>query len=167
MHPVDCDQAGRAMTSPPSVVDERSVTALWSVATKGAPGSTWGVSGGGGLCLFHRELGSLCKCWMGDKEVVAAGMAGICSVLLQRFLKRNSRRTSAASSQSSIWPSDKYLINSWNVSFALHNLISSWGEAFCRYTGSGVDVGDKTNCALLSPVEVKSSFHSCACLSAP
>lgn len=27
--------------------------------------------------------------------------------------------------------------------------------------GSRVDVGDKTNCALLSPVEVKSSSHSC------
>lgn len=27
--------------------------------------------------------------------------------------------------------------------------------------GSRVDVGDKTNCTLLSPVEVKSSSHSC------
>lgn len=83
-------------------------------------------------------------------------------MFIQRFLKRNRRRIlSAASSQSSIWLSDKYLINSWNVSFALHNLISSWGEAFSCYMGSRVDVGDKTNCALLSPVEVKSSSHSC------
>lgn len=106
-------------------------------------------SGGGGGGLFHRKPGSLCKCWTGDKGDVAAGMVGICSVLLQRFLKRNSRRIlSTASSQSSIWLSDKYLINSWNVSFALHNLISSWGEAFSCYMGSRVDVGDKRQIAL-------------------
>lgn len=122
MHPLGCDKAGREMTSPPSVADERSVTAWWSVR-RAAPARRGGGGGGG---LFHREPGSLCKCWTGDKGDAEAGMGGICSVLLQRFLKRNSRRIpGAASSQSRFWLSDKYLINSWNVSSALHNLVPS------------------------------------------
>lgn len=63
-------------------------------------------------------------------------------VFVQYYYSNSSRETpswsSAQLAQSSVWLSDKYLLNSWNISVALHNLISSRTKAFSCIIGGDV-----------------------------
>lgn len=68
--------------------------------------------------LFHHKPGSPCKFGRVTKGMLRLEWV----VFVQYYYSNSSRETPSWSSaqlgQSSVWPSDKYLINSWNISVA-------------------------------------------------
>lgn len=136
IHPLGRDKAGRKMTSPPSVADQWSVSTHSRAFTKKKKiSSTWCMSGDAGL--FHHKPESLCKFGLVTKGMLRLEW----EVCVEYFYCNSSGETPSWSSsqlaQSSIWLCDKYLINSWNISLALHALISNRTQACsCIYAGT-------------------------------
>lgn len=158
MHPLSCDKPGQKMTSPSSVADQWSISAHSRnihEPEKKKNKKTFSLSQHGvWVAMFGSFITSKSLCVNVDKwtnenrdvEVLLAGMGGMCWVLW--FLRRDSLLVLPV--QSSIWLCVKYLINSWNISSALHALISNWTQACCciicmSVYNDGSDSGDKKN----------------------
>ena len=93
---------------------------------KSALFSTWGMSGNVGL--FHHKPESLCKFGLVTKGTLGLEW-GAC---VQYFCRRNSLLVPVLFVQYNIWLCDKYSINSWNISSALHALISTRTQAYTQ-----------------------------------
>lgn len=125
--------------------------------------STGGMSGNVGV--FHQKPESLCKFGLVTKGDVG-GWNGW--HVFSSFYCDSSGETPSWSSSplvhSSIWLCDKYSINSWNISSALHALISNRTQACCC-----IYAGQTTVMAVIAEIREitltilcwsKNSFHS-------
>lgn len=133
IHPLGCDKHGWKMTSRSSVEGQWSVSAVSRSIREQRKFTKKKPEGSSGFFVTGHVLP--CKSGRMSNGILKLGYKLAWMKFIYLFLLRFSWRNSLLLLiRSSIWPCDKYSINSWNISSALHGLISHTTRACLAYT---------------------------------